>query len=98
MHSDGRWHSHGRWEYDEETGEITTSDNSGDWSGRQYTLICTVNNLDGIHNGPLLAAAYQMFKDLIVTAALLRGLGHSNFADGLDETIAMAKGESHALR
>ena len=53
--------SKGPWSYDAESGMVTTRDTTGDWTAnsgpRGITVICTVESLDGISNGDLIAAA-----------------------------------------
>ena len=58
-------YSKGTWDYDAESGEVTTDDRSGDWCVHdKRTLICTVNQLDGVSNGLLIAEALAMLEAL----------------------------------
>ena len=56
--------SKGPWSYDAESGMVTTRDTTGDWTAnsgpRGITVVCTVESLDGISNGDLIAAAPEM--------------------------------------
>jgi len=56
--------SAGPWSYDAESGLVFTKDTRGDWTAnkgpRGVTTVCSVESLDGIHNGPLIAAAPEM--------------------------------------
>jgi hypothetical protein len=58
-------HSKGPWSYDEESGEVTTKDRAGYWGPSHCpVIVCTVESLDGIDNGPLIAAAPEMLDAL----------------------------------
>ena len=51
-------YSKGTWRYDAESGEVLTSDRTGFWGpDHEPVSVCTVTPLDGVNNGPLLAAA-----------------------------------------
>lgn len=56
--------SKGPWIYDEESGLVLTKDTTGDWTANQgprgVTTVCSVESLDGISNGDLIAAAPEM--------------------------------------
>jgi len=56
--------SKGPWSYDAESGMVTTRDTTGDWTANSgpkgITVVCTVESLDGISNGDLIAAAPEM--------------------------------------
>lgn len=56
--------SKGPWSYDEESGLVLTKDTTGDWTANQgprgVTTVCSVESLDGISNGDLIAAAPEM--------------------------------------
>lgn len=56
--------SKGPWSYDAESGYVTTKDTTGDWTANQgprgVTTVCSVESLDGISNGDLIAAAPEM--------------------------------------
>ena len=53
--------SKGPWSYDAESGMVTTRDTTGDWTANSgpkgITVVCTVESLDGISNGHLIASA-----------------------------------------
>ena len=53
--------SKGPWSYDAESGMVTTRDTTGDWTANSgpkgITVVCTVESLDGISNGDLIASA-----------------------------------------
>ena len=56
--------SKGPWSYDEKSGLVLTKDTTGDWTANQgprgVTTVCSVESLDGISNGDLIAAAPEM--------------------------------------
>jgi len=60
--------SKGPWSYDAESGIVTTRDTTGDWTAnsgpRGITVVCTVESLDGISNGDLIAAAPDLLAVL----------------------------------
>ena len=53
--------SKGPWSYDAESGMVTTRDTTGDWTANSgpkgITVVCTVESLDGISSGHLIASA-----------------------------------------
>ena len=58
-------YSKGPWSYDAESGEVLTSDRTGFWGpDHEPVSVCTVTPLDGVNNGPLLAAAQEMLEAL----------------------------------
>lgn len=58
-------YSKGPWIYDAESGEIHTKDRTGFWGpDHDPVVVATVEQLDGVNNGPLLAAAEEMYKAL----------------------------------
>lgn len=57
-------HSKGPWSYDAESGYVLTKDRTGDWGEQVRTVVCDVQPLDGIHNGPLIAAAPELAEVL----------------------------------
>jgi hypothetical protein len=58
-------HSKAPWAYDEESGEVTTKDRRGYWGPPNFPVtVCTLETLDGIHNGPLIAAAPELAEVL----------------------------------
>lgn len=55
-------YSKGPWIYDAESGEIHTKDRTGFWGpDHEPVVVATVEPLDGVNNGPLLAAAYDLY-------------------------------------
>jgi hypothetical protein len=97
-------HSKGPWSYDEESGEVTTKDRAGYWGPSHYPVtVCTLETLDGIHNGPLIAAAPEML-DLLIDAAdeiccLLEFVGESSarYMVGARESIISARKVENAI-
>ncbi|MCQ4051751.1 hypothetical protein FK514_26100 [Klebsiella pneumoniae] len=56
-------HSKGPWIYDAESGEIHTKDRTGFWGpDHEPVVVATVEQLDGVNNGPLLAAAPELLE------------------------------------
>ena len=56
-------HSKGPWIYDAESGEIHTKDRTGFWGpDHEPVVVATVEPLDGVNNGPLLAAAHDLLE------------------------------------
>ena len=59
--------SKGPWSYDAESGLVLTKDRAGDWTATSpycATEVCSVNPLDGISNGHLIAAAPTMQREM----------------------------------
>lgn len=70
-------HSQGPWIYDAESGAVHTKDRTGYWGPDHYPVeVCAVAALDGVNNGPLLAAAPELLEALkkraVVDAAYSR--------------------------
>ena len=58
-------HSKGPWIYAAESGEIHTKDRSCYWGpDHEPVVVATVEPLDGVDNGPLLAAAPELLDAL----------------------------------
>jgi len=58
-------YSKGTWRYDAESGEVLTSDRTGFWGpDHEPVSVCPVTPLDGVNNGPLLAAAHELLVAL----------------------------------
>lgn len=58
-------YSKGPWIYDAESGEIHTKDRTGFWGpDHEPVVVATVEQLEGANNGPLLAAAADLFEAL----------------------------------
>lgn len=58
-------YSKGPWIYDAESGEIHTKDRAGFWGpDHEPVVVATVEQLDGVNNGPLLAAAPELLQAL----------------------------------
>lgn len=58
-------HSKGPWIYDAESGEIHTKDRTGFWGpDHEPVVVATVEQMDGVNNGPLLAAAPELLEAL----------------------------------
>ncbi len=56
-------YSKGPWIYDAESGEIHTKDRTGFWgSDHEPVVVATVEPLDGVNNGPLLAASNELLE------------------------------------
>lgn len=56
-------HSKGPWIYDAESGEIHTKDRTGFWGpDHEPVVVATVEPLDGVNNGPLLAASNDLLE------------------------------------
>ena len=65
-------HSKGTWIYDAESGAVYTKDRTGYWGPDHYPVeVCAVAALDGVNNGPLLAAAPELLEALIDALALI---------------------------
>lgn len=59
-------HSKGPWIYDAESGEIRTKDRTGFWGpDHEPAFVATVEPMDGVNNGPLLAAAPELLEACI---------------------------------
>lgn len=59
-------YSKGPWIYDAESGEIRTKDRTGFWGpDHEPVVVATVEQLDGVNNGPLLAAATELLDACI---------------------------------
>lgn len=57
--------SKGPFNYDAESGEITTKDRTGFWGpDHEPVVVATVEPLDGVDNGPLLAASAELLEAL----------------------------------
>lgn len=64
-------YSKGPWIYDAESGEIHTKDRTGFWGpDHEPVVVATVEQLDGVNNGPLLAAAEEMYELIMLVADL----------------------------
>lgn len=64
-------YSKGPWIYDAESGEIHTKDRAGFWGpDHEPVVVATVEQLDGVDNGPLLAAAEEMYELIMLVADL----------------------------
>lgn len=58
-------YSKGPWIYDAESGEIHTKDRTGFWGpDHEPVVVATVAPLDGVDNGPLLAASAELLEAL----------------------------------
>ena len=56
-------YSKGPWIYDAESGEIHTKDRTGFWGpDHEPAFVATVEPMDGVNNGPLLAAAPELLE------------------------------------
>lgn len=56
-------YSKGPWIYDAESGEIHTKDRAGFWGpDHEPVVVATVEQLDGVNNGPLLATAPELLE------------------------------------
>lgn len=56
-------YSQGPWIYDAESGAVHTADRTGYWGPDHYPVeVCAVAPLDGVNNGPLLAAAPELLE------------------------------------
>lgn len=56
-------YSKGPWIYDAESGEIHTKDRTGFWGpDHEPVVVATVEPLDGVNNGPLLAASNELLE------------------------------------
>lgn len=78
-------YSKGPWIYDAESGEIRTKDRTGFWGpDHEPVVVATVEPLDGVDNGPLMAAAKEMIDVLNVIEMALR-LPGVTAAEVLDE-------------
>ena len=77
--------SKGPWSYDAESGMVTTRDTTGDWTAnsgpRGITVVCTVESLDGISNGDLIAAAPELLEFAKAYADQFRGYQITNTKD-----------------
>ncbi len=90
--------SKGPWSYDAESGMVTTRDTTGDWTANSgpkgITVVCTVESLDGISNGALLAAAPELFETAKAIIGMLElfadELRIKESADGVDRQSADA--------
>ena len=95
-------YSKGPWIYDAESGEIHTKDRTGFWGpDHEPVVVATVEQLDGVNNGPLLAAAPEMLEALKKALIYIGGGASGNtveaFKAAYDATraaIAKATGES----
>lgn len=77
-------YSRGPWRYDAESGEVLTDDRTGFWGpDHEPVSVCTVTPLDGVNNGPLLAAAQEMLDacQLIELALKLPGITAAEILD-----------------
>ena len=58
-------YSKGPWIYDAESSEIRTKDRTGFWGpDHEPAFVATVEPMDGVNNGPLLAAAPELLDAL----------------------------------
>lgn len=58
-------YSKGPWIYDAESGAVYTKDRTGYWGPDHYPVeVCAVAALDGVNNGPLLAASNELLEAL----------------------------------
>jgi len=56
-------YSKGPWIYDAESGEIRTKECTGFWGpDHEPAFVATVEPMDGVNNGPLLAAAPELLE------------------------------------
>lgn len=56
-------YSKGPWIYDAESSEIHTKDRTGFWGpDHEPVVVATVEPLDGVNNGPLLAASNDLLE------------------------------------
>ena len=93
--------SEGPWSYDAESGMVTTRDTTGDWTAnsgpRGITVVCTVESLDGISNGDLIAAAPELRDALRAMLAEFNetapGIVHDELAAIAKARAAIAKAE-----
>lgn len=77
-------HSKGPWIYDAESGEIHTKDRTGFWGpDHEPVVVATVEPLDGVNNGPLMAAAPDLLDALKTTLKNIMSLGPSGSLDGI---------------
>lgn len=65
-------YSKGPWIYDAESGEIHTKDRTGFWGpDHEPVVVATVEPLDGVNNGPLLAAATELLDEARAFTAIV---------------------------
>ena len=84
-------HSKGPWIYDAESGEIHTKDRTGFWGpDHEPVVVATVEQLDGVNNGPLLAAAPELLE--IVKEAIDYGLMRYGLEDKAIRIVAKVEG------
>ena len=86
-------YSKGPWIYDAESGEIHTKDRTGFWGpDHEPVVVATVEPLDGVNNGPLLAAAPELLEALkLVTNDLACVIGEEGKEPSLDNRIIKAR-------
>ena len=88
-------HSKGPWIYDAESGEIHTKDRTGFWGpDHEPVVVATVEQLDGVNNGPLLAAAPELYIEAFELIGDLDPENWDRRFDGLRAAIAKATGET----
>lgn len=91
-------HSKGTWDYDAESGEVTTDDRSGDWCVKdKRTLVCHVNPLDGVSNGQLIAAAPDLLEFAQAYADQFRGYQITNTGDAKHDATGWLMGLARAV-
>ena len=84
-------YSKGPWIYDAESGEIHTKDRTGFWGpDHEPVVVATVEQLDGVNNGPLLAAAPELLE--IVKEAIDYGLMRYGLEDKAIRIVAKVEG------
>ena len=88
-------YSKGPWIYDAESGEIHTKDRTKFWGpDHEPVVVATVEQLDGVNNGPLLAAAPEMLEALKDAVCALEVSGKDFWAtEKARAAIAKAEGK-----
>ena len=88
-------HSKGPWIYDAESGEIHTKDSTGFWGpDHEPVVVATVEPLDGVNNGPLLATAPELLEALKDAVCALEVSGKDFWAtEKARAAIAKAEGK-----
>lgn len=85
-------YSKGPWIYDAESGEIHTKDRTGFWGpDHEPVVVATVEQLDGVNNGPLLAAANELYTEALKLIGDLDPESWDANFDGLRAALAKWK-------
>lgn len=95
--------SKGPFHYDAESGEITTKDRTGFWGpDHEPVVVATVEPLDGVSNGPLLAASAELLRTAKAVTGMLElfadELRIKESADGVNRDSEIAARKLAELR